>query len=82
MDSDAGAKFMREIFQELFRALVKFMGLHLIVRLASHKNTNAKVEPNCVICDTLHIYARGHNSDLVIGWAVRHLSFGEDSREL
>ena len=57
---DHDAKFTSEVF----RAFVKSMGSCLVVGLAYHKNTNAKVErANGVISDTLCAYANGHKDD-------------------
>ena len=57
---DHDAKFTSDVF----RAFVKSMGSSLIVGLAYHKNTNAKVErANSVISDTLRAYANGRKDD-------------------
>ena len=48
----------------MFRAFVKSMGSCLIVGLAYHKNTNAKVElANGVIRDTLRAFAHDRMDD-------------------
>ena len=55
-----------EFTSEVFRAFVTSMGSTLIVGLAYHKNTNAKLErANGVIGDrdTLHAYAKGRKDD-------------------
>ena len=57
---DHDAKFTSEVFL----AFVKSMGSSLIVGLAYHKNTNAKVErAKRVMGDTLRAYANGRKDD-------------------
>jgi hypothetical protein len=57
---DHDSKFMSTVF----RAFVKGWGSCLIVGLAYHKNTNAKVErANGVVSDTLRAYANGRKDD-------------------